>query len=128
LPEIDGIMLPFMPAGGVRDLKKYSSPVPSAAKGLTFEDVFKDELSRLKFSGHANSRMTSRDISLNDNEMIRLESAVGKAEEKGAVESLVIMDGKAFIVNIPNKTVVTVVSRDGMKDKVITNIDSAVFA
>lgn len=128
MPEINGIMLPFMPAGGVKELEK-SSNVPSrTTRSVSFDDIFKKELNRLKFSGHAQSRMQSREIVLSDKDIDRLENAVSKADEKGARESLVLMDEKAFIVSVPNKTVITVVGKDMMDSNVITNIDSAVFA
>jgi hypothetical protein len=41
---------------------------------------------------------------------------------------LIMLDEKAFIVNVANKTVITVVSKDNMDSNVITDIDSAVFA
>jgi flagellar operon protein len=65
---------------------------------------------------------------LSDGELNRLESAVNKADGKGAADALIMLDEKAFIVNVPNKTVVTVVDKSQMQSNVITNIDSAVFA
>ena len=39
-----------------------------------------------------------------------------------------MMDDMALVVNIKNRTVITVVSRNELKDSVFTNIDGAVFA
>jgi hypothetical protein len=39
-----------------------------------------------------------------------------------------MMDQTAFIVNIPNKTVVTALPLENDGDNVFTNIDSVVFA
>ena len=39
-----------------------------------------------------------------------------------------MMDKTAFIVNIPNKTVVTAIDVAGSDENVFTNIDSVVFA
>jgi flagellar operon protein len=50
-----------------------------------------------------------------------------KAEAKGARESLMVMGDTAFIVNIPNRTVITAVNSGQLKDNVFTNIDSAVI-
>ena len=82
----------------------------------------------LKFSAHAQTRMQSRHISWGPAEMERLEGAVQRAAGKGARESLVLMDQTALVVSVPNKTVITVVDRDQLKQNVFTNIDSAVFA
>ena len=49
------------------------------------------------------------------------------AAQKGIQESLVVVDELAFIVNIPNKTVITAMDRSDTADNVFTNIDGAVF-
>lgn len=128
MPEINGISLPFVPAGGVRDLRKNPNADKLGKPQVEFRDVFNEEFDKLKFSAHAMSRISSRDLDLSANDISRLEHAVKKVEDKGGNESLVVLDEKAFIVNIPNRTVITVVGNDQMDDKVITQIDSAVFA
>ncbi len=82
----------------------------------------------LKFSAHAQTRLQSRQISLDEARLERLETAVQKAASKGAKDSLVLMDELAMVVSVTNRTVVTVVDRDNLKQSVFTNIDSAVIA
>ena len=82
----------------------------------------------LKFSAHAQTRLQSRQIALQPAQMERLEGAVQKAASKGSRDSLVLMDDMAMVVSVKNRTVVTVVDRDNMKQNVFTNIDSAVIA
>jgi flagellar operon protein len=53
---------------------------------------------------------------------------VERAAGKGARESVVLVDGTAFIVSVRNKTVITAVDQGHMRDHVFTNIDSAVIA
>lgn len=125
MPVVGGVKVPFVPAGGVDQLKK--KPVETT-NGASFNDFLTDELSKLKFSGHAKTRMNSRDININEADLLRLDDAVLKAEQKNAVNPLVLMDDKVFIVNIPNKTVVTVMNKEQLNDNVITQIDSAVIA
>jgi flagellar operon protein len=50
------------------------------------------------------------------------------AASKGARESLVLLDQTAFVVSVPNRTVITVVDKENLKQNVFTNIDSAVIA
>jgi flagellar operon protein len=44
---------------------------------------------------------------------------------KGAKQSLFMMNDVAMVVSIKNRTVITAVDHDSMKENVFTNIDSA---
>ena len=128
MPDINGVSLPFIPAGGVEELKRQKTPpAPSGQPSTSFKTIFEQEIDRLKFSAHAQTRLNSREIALSQEDMDKLESAVAKAEAKGAKESLVLMRDMAFIVSVRNKTVITAVHNDQLKDNVFTNIDSAVI-
>lgn len=100
--------------------------------GLSFEEILRqkqgvNESSELKFSKHAAMRLSDRNISLSEEQSERLENGVIKASEKGIRESLVIVDSLAFIVNVPNKTVVTAMDQTESNDNIFTNIDGAVI-
>lgn len=101
---------------------------------LSFRDILERKQAEtdigtgsLKFSKHAMGRLSDRNIELTNGQMERLNDGAKKAGEKGIQESLVIMDGLAFIVNIPNKTVVTAMDSAETTDNVFTNIDGAVI-
>ena len=97
----------------------------------SFEDVLRQRLneeSGIKFSKHAVKRLDERNISLSEEQNVRLEAGIMKAGEKGINDSLVIMDQLAFIVNVPNQTVVTALDKDESNGNVFTNIDGAVIA
>lgn len=129
MPEINGVSVPFIPAGGATELTRQQNKLNIGSTSSTkFNEIFEQELTKVKFSGHAQSRIVSRDIEINTADMLRLETAVDRAAEKGSNESLVIIDDKAFIVSVPNKTVITMINRNQMDENVVTNIDSAVFA
>uniref|UniRef100_UPI0040574647 TIGR02530 family flagellar biosynthesis protein n=1 Tax=Agathobacter sp. TaxID=2021311 RepID=UPI0040574647 len=100
----------------------------------SFENVLRQkqnesvmESSALKFSKHAVNRLNDRNILLTDSQNARLENGVKQANEKGIQESLVLVDSLAFIVNVPNKTVVTAMEQTETNSKVFTNIDGAVI-
>ena len=96
----------------------------------TFQNALRDSgkvVATVRFSGHAMQRLEQRQISLNETEIAQLESAVGKLAEKGARESLVISDKAAFIVNVPNRTVITVMAPDEAKEQIFTQIDSVML-
>lgn len=81
----------------------------------------------LRWSAHAVQRLAQRQVTVTPDVRARLEGAVDKLAGKGGRESLVMVDGMAFVVSVPNRTVITAVDRAGMKDQVFTNIDSAVL-
>ena len=62
------------------------------------------------------------------NELERLRGAVERAEEKGARDTLVLVEDKAFVVSVKNKTVITALSGAAIKEGVFTKIDSAVVS
>ena len=95
-----------------------------------FEEVLqqiKNKDEEIKFSKHALDRMDNREISLSYDEMDRLKYGFDKAKEKGVKDALILMGDKAFIASIKNKTVITTVNQEQLKDNVFTNIDGAVI-
>ncbi len=81
----------------------------------------------LKFSKHAASRLADRNIDLSEEQLTRLNNGAWKAKQKGIKDSLVIVDDLAFIVNVPNNTVVTAMDSTDTNDNVFTNINGAVI-
>jgi flagellar operon protein len=113
-----------------------TSPAPVATVGTqtcrptsgpSFADLL-DQTQGLRFSNHAQKRLQTREISLNDDGLNRLINAVDKAEKRGGRESLVLMDGLAFIVDVPGRTVVTAMNANSRSESVFTQIDSVVIA
>ena len=99
--------------------------------GAEFGDILNRELrspESLKFSAHAQNRLQSRQINLNDQQMERLRQGVGQAEQKGSKDSLVLLDNLAFVVSVKNRTVVTALDNAVQSGHVFTQIDSTVFA
>ncbi len=90
-------------------------------------DQAKETQDQLRFSAHALDRMAQRGIELTSGEMLRFEQAVQTAADKGSKNSLVLMDERAFVVSVANRTVITALDSEGMKDQVVTDIDSAVI-
>jgi len=115
-------------------LNRSQNVSPANTSGISFEDVLRQkqnetimETSELKFSKHAASRLNDRNIALTDSQNVRLENGVKQASEKGITESLVLVDSLAFIVNVPNKTVVTALDQTEANSNIFTNIDGAVI-
>jgi flagellar operon protein len=95
--------------------------------GPAFVDVLRTRSGGVQFSGHAVQRLERRGIAVDPAALQRLDDAVGRAARKGARDAVVFVDGTAFVVSVSNRTVITAVDRDHMRDHVFTNIDSAVI-
>ena len=110
-----------------------SSPKKAAAKNteVTFKEVLERKSAKstgdLKFSKHAAGRLADRNITLTEEQLERLNDGAKKAGQKGIKDSLVIVDKLAFIVNVPNNTVVTAMDSTETQDNIFTNINGAVI-
>ena len=120
---------PIVPGLGPIGVAPPQAPAPAApVSGPAFADVLAGKLEGVRFSGHALERLQRRGIQMDDAALARLNGGVARAAAKGSRESLVLLDDTAFVVSVRNRTVVTAVDRDHMRDQVFTNIDSAVIA
>ncbi|TCO79944.1 TIGR02530 family flagellar biosynthesis protein [Marinisporobacter balticus] len=81
----------------------------------------------VKFSKHAIERLASRNIKLDNKEIFKIKEALNKANQKGIKETLILMNNKAFVASVQNKTIITVATDEQLKDNVFTNIDGAVI-
>lgn len=103
-------------------------------EGLSFQEVLLKKtigevqsVGELKFSKHAAERLANRNIKLSENQLERLSDGAYRAGQKGIKDSLVIVDELAFIVNVPNRTVVTAMDSTQTNENVFTNINGAVI-
>lgn len=105
-------------------------PSVQTPQGPAFSDVLRDTAGTkpVTFSKHAVQRLERRQLTVDPTTMQRLQDGVDRAAGKGARDAVVLVDDTAFVVSVTNRTVVTAVGKDQMKDHVFTNIDSAVIA
>ena len=105
-------------------------PSVQTPQGPAFADVLRDTTGTkpVTFSKHATQRLERRNLAVDPASLQRLQDGVDRAAGKGARDAVVLVDDTAFVVSVSNRTVVTAVGRDQMKDHVFTNIDSAVIA
>lgn len=122
------IQQPILPIG--QPLEKSNGKLKSNQQKTDFKEIFEKQLVKsqeLKFSKHAQERLLLRNIKLSQEDITKLNTAVDKARDKGAKESLILMKDLAFVVSIQNKTVITAIDGSNVKENVFTNIDSAVI-
>lgn len=82
-----------------------------------------DEQQAVRFSAHALRRLEERDMPLTEQVINRLDNGIKQLQEKGARNSLVLIDETAYVVSVKNKTVVTAVNNAQSEQNVFTNID-----
>ena len=123
---INGVTVPFVPIGGV-DGRPDRAQVAIPPE-RSFEAVFQKELETVRFSKHANDRISEREMHIDAADLQKIGQAIAKAEEKGSQDSLILLRDMAFIVNVKNRTVVTAMGGSDLRENVFTNIDSAVVA
>jgi flagellar operon protein len=78
-------------------------------------------------SSHAAKRLQERNISLDGQEYVKLQEALGKLRLKGGHDSLVITNKAAYVMDVDRGMVVTAVDRESMSENVFTKIDSTIF-
>lgn len=96
----------------------------------SFQELLEQKLkeeSQVTFSKHAMERVMERGVDVSSENLERLNEGVKLAEEKGLKEPLILLDSTAFVVNVKNNKVITVVNEDGLKGTVFTNIDGTVM-
>jgi flagellar operon protein len=130
LPPGVGPTQPAPPAGPAsgKGATNTERGVGAAPAGPSFADTLTQAGQQLQFSKHALARVERRGIELDPSTLGRLSQGVQRAASKGSRDSLVLVDGNAFVVSVSNRTVITAVGSEHMKDNVFTNIDSAVIA
>lgn len=105
-------------------------PQGPTSDGPAFADVLRDIAGSrpVSFSKHAVQRLERRGLEVDGSTMARLSDGLDRAAGKGSRDAVVLVDDTAFVVSVANRTVITAVGKDHMKDHVFTNIDSAVIA
>lgn len=101
------------------------------AGGKSFASVLADRTAPANaptFSKHALDRLSRRGIDLDGQTLGRLTEGIQRAADKGSRNSVVFVDGTAYVASVQNNTVITAVSQEHMRSHVFTNIDSAVIA
>ncbi|MCL2197709.1 MAG: hypothetical protein FWB80_02190 [Defluviitaleaceae bacterium] len=104
---------------GLQQLETHRKPEAIKPQpSVSFRDIL--------FSKHAALRLDDRNINLTGEQMERITDGIGKAEQKGIRDSLVLVDDVALVVNVKSRTVITAVNQV-TNEGIFNNIDGAVI-
>jgi flagellar operon protein len=108
-------------AAGMNGLSSGQTAVTTGVSGDT------TIASTVLFSKHALSRIEERGIDMDAETISRLTRSLNLAKAKNCTESLMLIDGNAFLVSVSANKVITAMSGDDIRDSIFTNIDSTII-
>ncbi len=126
-PLLNPALLPPGITGPAAPARSGAAAGAQAIHGPAFAELLARTQS-VVFSRHALKRLQRRGIEPSAQDLARLGDGVDRAAGKGSRASVVFVDGTAFVVAVPKRTVLTAVDPEHMREQVFTNIDSAVIA
>lgn len=111
---------------GVQNIENTPRKQEATQPVANFRDILGTKMAPpVQFSKHAALRLNDRNINLTGEQMNRVADGVGKADEKGIRDSLVLVDDVALVVNVKSRTIITALAQP--QDNVFSNIDGAVI-
>lgn len=113
--------------GSIADTKPESGGVSEFEKVLQRHAHQPGATGGLKFSSHAETRIRSRAIPWSEDLEKRVNQGIDSVKEKGSREALILAGDVALIANVKSRTIITAMDASTLKDRVFTNIDSAVI-
>ena len=102
-------------------------------QGPRFDGLLKSVMGRnpagtlpLEFTSEASAKLQMMGVRLNQGQYEKLMEGVREAAAKGSQQSLVMMDGLAFVVNVGEGKILDVSDRSRLDTRAYTQIDSVV--
>lgn len=109
------------------EVNKTNSNSTNKSFGEIYDNLRKSVVEDIKISKHAQSRILTRNILIDDIQMNKISNAMMHAENKGIKNAMIMFDSNIAIANIKNKTIITLVNKNDLDENIITNIDGAIF-
>ena len=136
-PKINNILIPNVTKISPKSVAESTNKL---VKGETseFKNLLDDNLGQLEspivenskgihLSTHAMRRLQERNLSIDKDEYLKLQSAIEKLKIKGGQDSLIITGKAAYIVDVAKNTIVTAIDKENMEENVFTKIDSTIL-
>jgi flagellar operon protein len=107
-----------------RPLKKEKLEESQNFQQLVSDLQVQTEKEEVRLSSHAQERIKTRKIEMDDERLETLGEVAKEAKSKGAKNTLAMFGKDAFILSVKDKTVVTAMKEEEMESRFFTNIDS----
>ncbi|RMH51439.1 MAG: flagellar biosynthesis protein [Bacteroidetes bacterium] len=120
------------PGAATRPPARETTRTAPSAPRTSFADVLQQAREARRtpdftLSAHAAQRVQQRGISLTPAQQDQIRDAFQQLEASGARDALLLRPDAAFVVNVPNRTVITAMNQAELQRRVFTNIDSALL-
>ncbi|WP_139904189.1 TIGR02530 family flagellar biosynthesis protein [Clostridium thermarum] len=125
---INGVLYSIGNFPTANDSSKQNIGADRLKDGMSFDAILKTRLNKdeaFNISKHAADRL--KDIKLDSTDMKKINEGINMAFEKGAKNCLILYKEVALVTSIENRTIITAVDGNRMKNNVFTNIDSVVI-
>lgn len=111
-----------------QDIQKQSKRIQKSVDQSNFnklvQEINQQQSRDLKVSSHAQERIKTRNIEMNQKRLDTLGEVADEAGKKGAKNTLAMFGTDAFILSVKDKTIVTAMKEEEMESRFFTNIDS----
>jgi flagellar operon protein len=87
---------------------------------------FKDVLNT-KLTNHAVRRIENKNIQVTAEDASRINKAFEIAKSKGSNKALIMLKDKIALLSVKDNKLITMMSKNSLKDDIFTNIDSVVL-
>ena len=116
---------PVQPADSTKAVGPKRENGAATAFARDLQQARSQEPPDLKLSAHAQSRIVQRGIEFSEDDRMNISGALNTLAEKGARNALMLRGESAFLVNVPNRTIITAMDASDLSERAFTNIDSA---
>ncbi|WP_099205312.1 TIGR02530 family flagellar biosynthesis protein [Scatolibacter rhodanostii] len=121
---------PIVTGKPVASLDAIKQQKQNAQTENSFQSILQEKInqnSEVSFSKHAVKRTIEHNIELTDESLARLNEGVRLASERNLDDTLILVGGTAFVVNVKNNTVITAMENSEIQGNVFTNINGTVI-
>ena len=105
---------------GYSNLNSYG--VAKRKSSLNFKDVLNTQL-----TNHAVRRIENKSIPVTREDATKINKALEIAKAKGSNKTLVLLSDKIALLSVKDNKLVTMMSKNSLKQDIFTNIDSVVL-